>query len=122
MLTRKEGGNTEMTHKCADTNVVRIQDAKPEANLKGYVVMEFDFSKAGPDQKEQFLQAQLMIHSHIIREWPLHRFKDVLLYNIGEGTRKAFPVLGRATYMLIDLSTFKFTFLRIPDSGTDCQG
>lgn len=111
--------------------MTQVEDVKPEYKMFGYVVMEFDFVEAGPDERDQFLCAQVALHFRAVADWPLHRFKDkvqgysvndILLVNIGAHERKRYPVLGRATHFTIDLSMFTFTFLREIENASDCQG
>ncbi len=100
-------------HSCS-AGKARVEDVKPQAWMHDYIVMEFDFAAAGPDERDQFLHAQLILHLRTVSEWPLHWFKDkgVFLLNISVEERKAYPVLGDATYFMIDEKTFAMTFLR----------
>ncbi len=104
---------TTSKHECS-AGKARVEDVKPQTRVHDYIVMEFDFAKAGQDERDQFLHAQLMLHLRFVREWPLHWFKDkgIFLVNIGGEERKTYPVLGDATYFMIDDKTFKFMFLR----------
>lgn len=106
-------GTRTCRHSCS-AGKARVEDVTPQTRAHDYIVMEFDFAKAGPDERDQFLHAQLMLHLRTVSEWPLHWFKDkgVFLVNIQGDDRKIFPVLGDAEYLMVDDKTFAFTFLR----------
>ncbi len=106
-------GTMTLRHECS-AGRARVEDVKPQTRVHDYIVMGFDFAKAGPEERDQFLHVQLMLYLRIVSDWPLHWFQDkgVFLLNISGDECKAFPVLGDATYFMIDDKTFAFTFLR----------